>query len=331
MRAFAKNITEWKEDLFFTVKLARQKLSKYFSDVTPSTGMLLISAHILDPFWKLLSFRYWNKGMDFNHEDETSYATQYEEGFLKYVQNEDCAKHRRVPVKTQECLLRSNVILSSMALGSCQSSFDPYDLSSDDEEYLTPNDVAEMTPGQSHRAERLLTTARVYLNSLPEAPNTWGQINPNLNDHHSDPMEISSTFSLLDMTDGRRQQQEMTCRYTDLSNVEPDIFSIIPLGVGVEASLSLGRDGIGWRQSKTTAESLHRKVVLRQFARGTSGILSNTDPELDTINTDNVSEMKKEAEEGTLHRMANMHDFLDMWQGTQNLYATRKESCAQNK
>jgi len=33
------------------------------------------------------------------------------------------------------------------ALGSCQSSFDPYVLSRDDEEYLPPNNVAETTPG----------------------------------------------------------------------------------------------------------------------------------------------------------------------------------------
>ena len=31
-------------------------------------------------------------------EDETSYATQYQEAFLKYVENEYCAKHRRLPV-----------------------------------------------------------------------------------------------------------------------------------------------------------------------------------------------------------------------------------------
>jgi len=53
MRALAKKKTQWKEDLFFAVKLARQKLSKYYVEVTPMTGMLLISAHILDPFRKL--------------------------------------------------------------------------------------------------------------------------------------------------------------------------------------------------------------------------------------------------------------------------------------
>jgi len=39
----------------------------------------------------------------------------------------------------------------------------------------------------------------------------------------------------------------------------------------------------------------------------------------------------KEAEEWTLHRMAKVHDFLEMWQVSRNLRATQKESCAQNK
>jgi len=42
MRALAMKDTQWKEDLFFAVKLARQKLSKYYAEVTPMTGMLLI-------------------------------------------------------------------------------------------------------------------------------------------------------------------------------------------------------------------------------------------------------------------------------------------------
>jgi len=45
--------TQWKEELFFAVKCARKKLSKYCTEVTPTTGMFLISVHILDPFWKL--------------------------------------------------------------------------------------------------------------------------------------------------------------------------------------------------------------------------------------------------------------------------------------
>jgi len=125
MRALAKKNTPWKEDLFIAVKLARQKLSKYYAEVTPMTAMLLISAHILDPFWKLLSCRKWVKGMDINPEDEISYTTQYHEAFLKYVENEYCAKHQPVPVNKLETVPSSNLVHSAPASGSYQSSFDP--------------------------------------------------------------------------------------------------------------------------------------------------------------------------------------------------------------
>jgi len=78
MRALAKKWTKWKEDSFFAVKFARQKLSKYYTEVTPATGMLFILAHILEPFRKLRSFRKWDKGMHINPEDETWNTTQYQ-------------------------------------------------------------------------------------------------------------------------------------------------------------------------------------------------------------------------------------------------------------
>jgi len=115
MRALAKKKTQWKEDLFFAVKLARQKLPKYYAEVTPMTGMLLISAHILDPFRKLRSSRKWDKGMVINPEDETSYTTQYQEAFLKYVENKYCAKHRHVPVNKLETVPSSNLVPSATA------------------------------------------------------------------------------------------------------------------------------------------------------------------------------------------------------------------------
>jgi len=147
MRALAKEKTPWKENLFFAVKFARQKLSKYYTEVTPTTDMLLISAHILDPLRKLRSCRKWNKGMDINPEDETSYTTQYQEAFLTYVENEYCAKLRRLPVTKFENIPNNNLSFTAMASRSCHSSYDPYELSSDDEEYLMPNNVAETTPG----------------------------------------------------------------------------------------------------------------------------------------------------------------------------------------
>ena len=80
-------------------------------------------------------------------------------------------------------------------------------------------------------------------------------------------------------------------QYAELSNVACDIFSIQSHGVGVEASFSLVQDGIGLRQSKPTCETLREKVVVRQFARANNGILAGAYPELDTMNTENNTEM----------------------------------------
>jgi len=200
IRALAKTKTKWKEDLYFTMKCARQKLSKYYSEVTPMTGLLPISAHILDSFRKLRSFRRWDKGMDLNPDDEGSCTTQYQEALLKYVEIKYCAKLRWLSINKPERDAINNPF-STTASGSGQSSFDPYDLSSIDDEYLMPKNVAEMTPGCSDRTACILTAARLNLNSPPEATKNWGQINPNRNDYHSDPMKISSALWLPDITD----------------------------------------------------------------------------------------------------------------------------------
>jgi hypothetical protein len=139
--------------------------------------------------------------MDITPKHETSYTTQYQEAFLKYMGNEYCAKHRHVTVNNLESLQSTNPIPSAMASGACQSFCDPYYLSSDDEDYLTANNVVETTPKQSNCEAHLLTTARLYLNSLHDAPKNWGQINPNLNDYYSDLMESSRTFWIQDITD----------------------------------------------------------------------------------------------------------------------------------
>jgi hypothetical protein len=41
--------------------------------------------------------------------------------------------------------------------------------------------------------------------------------------------------------------------------------------------------------------------------------------------------MKREAEQKKLHQMAEVHHILEMWQGSQNLRATQKESQIQKK
>jgi len=123
----------------------------------------------------------------------------------------------------------------------------------------------------------------------------------------------------------------MHSKYTDFSHLASKIFSTIPHGIRVEGSISLGRDVIGWRYSKNTGETLRENVVVRQFAWATNGILAGADRELDLTNKENDSEMKKVVEQRKLHRMAKVHNFLEMWQRSRILHTTEKESHAQNK
>jgi hypothetical protein len=51
---------------------------------------------------------------------------------------------------------------------------------------------------------------------------------------------------------------------------------------------------------------------------------------LDTNNSGKGSEMRHEAEEETLHTVAKVHDMLELCQGSQNLYATRRNLALKN-
>jgi len=230
-----------------------------------------------------------------------------------------------------ENFLHGNILLFATPSGFGQSGFDRYGLSSGDDDYLTHKSVAETTPGRSDRAARLLTATNLHLNSQPEAPKNWGLINPKLNHYHSNPMEIRSTFWLPDITNWWCRQEATLWKYADLSNVAWDIFSIIPHGVGVEASLSLQWDVIAWRQSKTTGGMLHENFLVRQFASANKGILVGDCTALENTETENDLESKNEVEQRQLHRMAKVHDLLEMWQSSQYLHATQKEFRAQNK
>ena len=114
-------------------------------------------------------------------------------------------------------------------------------------------------------------------------------------------MEISSTFWLPDIADWWHQQEERHSKYTDLSNVVRDVFSIIPHGATLEASVSFGQEVIGWRQSKTKGETSRKEVIVKQFARATIELLASDDPALDTTSIVNDMDMKREAEPRTLH------------------------------
>jgi len=248
-----------------------------------------------------------------NPEDKTCYTTLFQEAFLKYVEIKYCNKHRHVPIMKPKSIPNNNLFPSANASGSSQSSFIPYDLSNDDKEFLTPNKLAETIPRRSDRPVRLLTTTRLHSISPPAGPMNGRQINPNLNDNHSNQMQISSTFRIPDITNWWRQQVWMHSQYADLSIVACDIFSITPYAVRVEAIFSFEWDAISWRQSTTTGKTLCKKVIVRQFAQSHNGILAGDDLALDTMNTENHSQMKKEAEERKLNRMTKVYNFLEIW------------------
>lgn len=84
------------------------------------------------------------------------------------MENEGCAKHRRLPDIQSERVPRNNFSLSATVSGSDQVSVDSSDLSYEDDEYFTPKHLAITAPRQSSSIVCLLTAARLYLNSAPD-------------------------------------------------------------------------------------------------------------------------------------------------------------------
>jgi len=192
--------------------------------------------------------------------------------------------------------------------------------------------MAETTTGWSDYAAHILTAARLHLNSPPASPKSWVQVNPNLNDYHSETMDTGkSTLSSPNITNQWCPQDEKHSKYTDLPNVARGIIPIVPHGVGAEASFSLGRDVNGWRRSEATGETLREKVVDRQVSGAHNQILAANCATLNTAETENNRELKNVIEERKLYRIAKVHDLLKMWQGSQDLPATQTESRVQNK
>jgi hypothetical protein len=104
-----------------------------------------------------------------------------------------------------------------------------------------------------------------------------------------------------------------------------------PLLTAAQLYLNLQRElPQNWGQSKPTGKTHCESIVVRQFACGNDCSLAGDDPALDLTITDNDLEMMREAVRKNLHRMAEIQDGLEMWQGCQNLHATQKESCTQN-
>jgi len=162
MWAMAKKNAQFKEDLYFTIKIASQKRPKKYSEVTPTTSLLLMLAHIVDSFRKMQSFRKWHQAIDIDPEDKTSYTIRFRNPFLKNMQKEYCAEDWQTSVTETESGLYNNIFSLAKPSEFGQSSYDPSDWSSDDEQFLTAKSVAQTTPGQSDCATPSLAAARLY-------------------------------------------------------------------------------------------------------------------------------------------------------------------------
>jgi len=100
--SLAHRTTLSNEDLYFAVTFTGQNVSKYYAEVTQTTGMLLIPVHILNFFQKSESFWMWDKGINTNPRNETSYTAEYKQAFMQNVEHEYCEKHRQGSVNTLE-------------------------------------------------------------------------------------------------------------------------------------------------------------------------------------------------------------------------------------
>jgi hypothetical protein len=107
--------------------------------------MFLIAVHILLALQKFQSFRKWHKVMDANFEDEGSITNQYKDTFLKYVKHNYCLNNHKMPNIKIEMPNHKDLFSTSPVPGPGHSFNHPYDMPSDDAEYITPASVVEST------------------------------------------------------------------------------------------------------------------------------------------------------------------------------------------
>jgi hypothetical protein len=146
MRALIKKKSQSKENLFSRLKFAGRKMLSYRFEVTPVLVLLIIAADILVSFRKLQSFRKWDKAIDDNSEDHSSFMAHYNNIYLKYVEYEYCSKDPIIPNFTFETTTHNNPFTTSPLSGPAHTFYDPYDLSCNNAKYITPANIVESTP-----------------------------------------------------------------------------------------------------------------------------------------------------------------------------------------
>jgi len=88
---------------------------------------------------------------------------------------------------------------------------------------------------------------------------------------------------------------------------------------------------MGWRQPKTTDETLPEKVIVRQFARTNNLILAGTDPELDENNHRNQLRHEERGGGKEIAQNGQGSGYLGDVAGQPKPTCYENEFCAQNK
>ena len=92
-----------------------------------------------------------------------------------------------------------------------------------------------------------------------------------------------------------------------------DVFSVIPYGIGVEVSFSLGHYVLGWRQCRTSEDRLQKKVIVQQFSWSHSGILADTN--IGLVNDTAAAQNEPKEEDKKLLKLAGISDHIHFRRG----------------
>jgi hypothetical protein len=319
--ALSMKQTQWKIDIRRGMRAARKKLSSYYAEVTPESGLLLILAHMLDPYRKTRTFQVWDKraGVDPNSSD--SYTWQYKKAFLNYWDQHYVTKIIESTSQNSDNAKSSDKTQLSDTPSEPSNLAYTFDSDSDDNQSLSA--LPTTTPRRTSRRENLLRIAHQYLDNSRVDPASFGQTNPGGDDTDGDtnPDLASGCFWSASVAAWWKHQVTHVTEYAPLSQMARNIFAVMPHGVGVEASFSLGRDVIGWRQARTSGATLQQKVVVRQWARSNSGQLA--DASIDRL-TQNDAAAKAKAEQLKLRKLASLTDFLYWSKKSQQFRSAQK-------
>jgi len=328
IKALAKKQIQWKVDIRRAMRSARSKLSAYYAEVTPESGLLLILVQMLDPYRKTRMFQHWDKRAGVSPASPGSYTSQYTQAFLDYWEKNYVSKMIEKATIKLEPAGPSPAKANAGSLPKPSNFVYCVDSDSDDE---IPASLLTATPRRTNHRAQLVGIARQYLENSRIDAASIGQINPanddSLTDPDANPNDVTGSFWSPSVAAWWKQQVNTASEYAPMAEMARDIFSVIPHGVGVEASFSLGRDVIGWRQSKTSGSTLQQKVVVRQWARSNQGILADTFS--DTL-LDNDVEGKVDAEQSKLKKLATLTDFMHWSKRSSELRAAQKKLRAQN-